>query len=77
MIYVLLLFSMIYPYLYRLKIKPMLKLPDFPQLPGALAGSDARLPGMRTVTPSILRSGNILSSRFGHEIISTAYHWFK
>ena len=43
--------------------------------PGAIARSDARPPGMRTVAGSILMSGNILLWRLdwtGHEIVSTA-----
>ena len=43
--------------------------------------SDVPPPGMQSVVGSILRSGNTLSWRFDHEIISVAiispYHWFK
>ena len=40
--------------------------------PGAVARSNARPPGIRTVAGSILTFGNIFSWIFGHEIISRA-----
>ena len=41
-------------------------------MPDAVALSDARPPGMRTVAGSILVSGNFYFVESGHEIISTA-----
>ena len=40
--------------------------------PGTVARSDVRPPGIRIVAGLILTSGNILSWRLSHEIISTA-----
>ena len=37
-----------------------------------VAGSDAHLPGMRTMAGSVLTSDNIFSWKCGPEIISTA-----